>query len=452
MSRVLSNIDITNGVERVSLVSPASIPGNYNIMFPTTSGTAAQILKIQSGVLAFSDKTFPDNKFEIYDNLTPASRMSFSATNLASNTRTFTPVSSGDGVLPLRNPISRNILLGENLYALASANDITSLGNENSTTLTTGTSNTSIGSKSMKLSNSTGVTSIGYNALAGLLSGDGNTTLGASSLQSSVSSSNNISVGTNSMSLGNASGIDNIAIGASSLRDITTGNRNISIGRESLRLCTTDSDNISLGHRSLYSFNNNTSGSTSNISIGESELFSLVSGSNNIAVSSVSGGQAITSGTNNIILGGYNNLTSLNNTIAIDPLNAVKCTIAGISSQTSSGGTDVYITGGVAPTLGTIPSTIRKKNTVTPIDVTTSSKLYDVEIVSFYYNDDDTHRIQYGMIAEELVHVYPENVVFDQDGITPYAIMYNQFLALMIAELKRIKITSLSIENIAAGM
>ena len=68
-----------------------------------------------------------------------------------------------------------------------------------------------------------------------------------------------------------------------------------------------------------------------------------------------------------------------------------------------------------------------------------SSKLLQLRPVTYFYkpeNDDGSHLLQYGLIAEEVAEVYPEMVTRDKDG-QPESVMY-QFLApLLLSEVQK---------------
>jgi len=68
--------------------------------------------------------------------------------------------------------------------------------------------------------------------------------------------------------------------------------------------------------------------------------------------------------------------------------------------------------------------------------------------VQFTYKNDETNRLHYGLIAEEVEEVYPELVVHDKDGES-YSVRYHELPAMLLNELQKQnkRIQSLKLEN-----
>lgn len=78
----------------------------------------------------------------------------------------------------------------------------------------------------------------------------------------------------------------------------------------------------------------------------------------------------------------------------------------------------VFVNG--AGQLGTTTSSRRFKHQIADMGVE-SDVLMKLRPVAFYYKPelDETQTRQYGLVAEEVAHVAPQLVVFDQDGALP---------------------------------
>lgn len=116
----------------------------------------------------------------------------------------------------------------------------------------------------------------------------------------------------------------------------------------------------------------------------------------------------------------------------------------GISSlgmySTTVGATnrDVYVDN--TGVIGYVSSSIRYKENVKELD---SSRIYDLNPVSYTYKSDKTKSEQYGLIVEEVEKVMPELVSYDKEG-EPETVSYNKLIPLLLNEVKslneRIKI------------
>lgn len=473
---------ITNGTNYVELSAPDNIPASYTLTLPSADGASGSCLQTDGlGGLSFVNTSmFPDNTFEIYDNLNPLSIIKFTADALVGNTRAFSAPNS-DGVLPLYHGSATSIALGNVSYAVGSTNN-TSIGVDAGIAITTGTDNTLIGhSSGILLSSGVSNTLVGSNSGAALTSGGSNTFLGTSSGAATTLGSTNVAVGasalaanttgTDNVAIGNnandanTAGIGNISIGRNSLGALTSGSNNISIGTSSMLITTTSTENIAIGHLAMGAGNvsgsNNTSIGTSSLTaltsggnntcLGNSALSTLSTTSNNVAIGRNAGNT--TTGSNNIFIGsGVTNAGS--NRIQIGTQGTqTSCIIAGISGQVSSAGIAVLIN--ASGVLGTTTSSRRFKNTITPIDREISKKIYSLEPVSFYYNEDysDEHsssssssekpppRIQYGLIAEDVEEIFPEIIARENDSPDgkAYSIQYHLLQPLIIKELQSLR-------------
>lgn len=165
-------------------------------------------------------------------------------------------------------------------------------GNIN-TTQTLGAANTAVGQYSMAGgSRYTSANASDYN-----ITGVGNTALGAFSLRRITSGNINTGIGLYSLQSAQASSY-NTAVGGYTLKLNTTGNQNNAYGTFAMESNTSGSNNLAFGTRALR---DNTSGSN-NIAVGNSAMLSNTTGSNNIVIGTY-GFQGNQAGSGNIIIG-----------------------------------------------------------------------------------------------------------------------------------------------------
>jgi hypothetical protein len=195
-----------------------------------------------------------------------------------------------------------------------------------------------------------------------------------------------------------------------------------------------------------------TTGTGDNTGLGISALTALTSGVQNTAVGS-GAGSALTTGSNNTILG-YNTGTSTttgSNNIYIDGSGAAapanesstirvgsthtRCFIQGIDGVGLLGAA-VVVTG--AGQLGVLLSSERFKQEIVPLDDISSTRIYELNPVSFIYRSDGKNKRQYGFIAEDVYTKIPELVILDNDG-NPYSVRYDVVSVLLVKELQKHK-------------
>ena len=109
---------------------------------------------------------------------------------------------------------------------------------------------------------------------------------------------NNIGIGAYVFSNQDFNSSHNIALGHSSLKNVTTGHSNISIGTSSLIKTTTGKHNVAMGNSTLANITNG----DYNLAIGNDTLKTISSGSNNIAIGT-SSNSASSSSDSNISIG-----------------------------------------------------------------------------------------------------------------------------------------------------
>lgn len=272
-------------------------------------------------------------------------------------------------------------------------------------------------------------TGVGFDALE-VNSGNSNTAIGASGLSANTSGNNNVAVGSNSLSF-NATGSANTAIGTQSLLNNLIGSGNAGVGFSTLWSNTTGNDNAAVGENALFA---NTSGSE-NTAVGQSALAANTVGSSNIAIGYDADNQA-TSGSYNIEIGAQGYATD-SNTIRIgSSQNQTSTFIAGINGVNISVGSAVLINSNGQ--LGTAQSSLRYKKDIRDIG-DDSDRIMKLRPVMFRYRDaapDGSWPIQYGLIGEEVVHTFPELVVYGPDGEIQ-SVEYHELPALLLNELQK---------------
>ena len=146
---------------------------------------------------------------------------------------------------------------------------------------------------------------IGYNAGASATTGTSNTAVGASAYAqgSAATGSNNTAIGLQALA-SNTSASNNTAVGFNSLYNTTTGINNNALGYEAGKRLSTGSYNLFVGSRSGSTGLTALTGD-SNSCIGEGSGYYLEGAANGNTFLGQNSGSAVTTGTNNVILGRY---------------------------------------------------------------------------------------------------------------------------------------------------
>jgi len=342
------------------------------------------------------------------------------------------------------------------LLALSSGTYDTAVGYFSLLNNTTGSYNTALGAATLAFNTTAQEnTAIGAGALLSNTSGDSNTAIGATAMLFNTVGLQNTAVGASALSnniegylntaigweallhnIGNpqnTEGHDNTGVGASAMHDNTTGFENTAVGSSALYRNGVGMNNTALGFIALTA---NTSGNF-NTAIGSETLNHVTSGSNNVALGNVAGFN-LTTGDNNIDIGAdVQGVAGESNTIRIgdslpNTAGASACYIGGISGQTATAGTGVYID--ATGKLGTITSSARFKHDIKPMG-NTSETLLALKPVTFRYKKEiDAEQIpQFGLVAEDVEKTDPGLVVRDKEG-KPYSVRYDQVNAMLLNE------------------
>ena len=258
------------------------------------------------------------------------------------------------------------------------------------------------------------VTAIGAGAMSSLTTGGGNTAVGAEGLKALTTGSGNTAVGSLAMS-NMIIGGSNCAIGRRLLQTNTSGNQNVAVGSTAMSIHASGSNHLALGSAAL-----------SNLTIG----------SNNIVIGTNAGQNYTSSSSDNILIGNSGSAPGETGYIRIGSNSSQSHTfIAGIYSAVIPSGVNVVIDS--AGNMGTVVSSIRYKEDIHNMGHSTD-KLMKLRPVSFRYihaAEDGSKPLQYGLIAEEVEKVYPELVVYDNEGQIQ-GVQYHQLIPMLLNELK----------------
>jgi hypothetical protein len=273
---------------------------------------------------------------------------------------------------------------------------------------TTGSGNVAVGYQALVASSADHNVAVGYGSLRNNTTGAANTGLGDLTLFTNTTANGSTAVGFQALFLSNNN--DNTAVGNASLRNTTTGFNNTALGRATLAANDTGSGNTGLGVNALF---NNTTG-VGNTAVGQFAGFNLTTGNNNIDI----GNYGVAAESDTIRIGGGQTATY----------------IAGIAGATSAGGVAVFVDG--AGHLGTITSSARFKEDIQDIG-DGSSALMKLRPVRFHYKQDvDPSGSSHDLVAEEVAKVYPDLVVFDENG-QPQTVRYHFVNAMLLNEVQR---------------
>jgi hypothetical protein len=283
------------------------------------------------------------------------------------------------------------------------------LGYLNLSAITTGVRNVATGYAAMRFDTTGGYnTATGFEALYSNTTGSYNTAIGYGALIFNTVTSDNTAVGYEA--LFNCIGAVNTAVGYSALQVDTTGYANTAFGVVALGQCTTGQGNIAVGDNAGYQ---------------------IVTGNQNIDIGNdgVAGDGGV--GSLGVIRIGFSQ---------------THCFIAGIANSAISDGVGTVIVNS-AGQLGILPSSRRFKTDINPMG-TASSAIFALRPVTFRYNNlvdssggvdvstGQSHRIQYGLIAEDVEKVAPTLVTYDKEG-KPFTVNYSLLIPMLLNELQK---------------
>jgi hypothetical protein len=268
-------------------------------------------------------------------------------------------------------------------------------------------------------------TAEGDDALFSLIIGSDNTAIGFQALRNNTSGSFNAALGANALA-NNTTGSSNTASGVRALAN-NNGGANTATGIDSLGTNTFGSSNTAVGAGSLF---NNTTGDN-NTATGVDTLHSNTTGSDNIALG-VNAGFSVTSGSDNIDIGNRGRFNDSQTTRIGTRGTHTSTYVAGISGVSVPEGVGVIVD--TKGHLGTVVSSERFKDSITPMDKA-SEAILALKPVTFRYKKDlDPEGIpQFGLVAEQVEKVDPDLVARDEQG-KPYTVRYEAVNAMLLNE------------------
>jgi hypothetical protein len=316
-----------------------------------------------------------------------------------------------------------NLAIGYNaLMSNTSGAANTALGFANMSYNTIGSNNTAIGHQALQ-NNVIGISNVAVGSYA-LYANIGNRNLGIGhkALFSNTSGRENVSVGFES-NLANSVGIANVAVGNGALANNRAGSRAVAIGHGVMFYANAgevayDNLNTAVGFESMKGLGVYTNTFNLNSAVGAYTLKSLSTGSGN-AVLGYNAGAAITTGSNNTALGnqtiiaatinnasaiGYGASVSTDNTIKLgNALVTSVETVAAISASSFVTTSDSRLKRNIVP----LKEAGVVLNVLNPVSYQKRKNLVD----SAYTE------VEYGFIAQELQKVLPDLVKPRADGI-----------------------------------
>jgi len=331
-------------------------------------------------------------------------------------------------------------------------------------------------------------TALGQEALAnvtsGFLPGVSNTAVGSTALMFNTYGFSNTAIGANALR-NNTTGSYNTASGVGALFHNTTGTRNTASGDRALSFNTTGNKNTASGQRALY---HNTTG-TYNTASGHMSLYYNTTGSRNTASgfaaqhrnttglhNTASGYRALvnnTTGARNTALGSNagSNLTTGNDNIAIGNSGVAgegatirigtagthtRAFTAGIRGVTTVNANAIPVLVDSAGQLGTVSSSRRFKKDIADMGDATE-RLLELRPVVFRYKqeqelpDGGEVPLEYGLIAEEVAEIFPELVVYGEEG-QPFTVKYHLLSSMLLNEMKKMQMELTRLRGLEARL
>jgi hypothetical protein len=212
-----------------------------------------------------------------------------------------------------------------------------------------------------------------------------------------------------------------------------TGSQNVAMGLSALRRNTVGSSNTAIGFLTMYW---NTRG-RENVAVGREALIDNISGSRNVAIGTMAGTSWDT-GTYNIAIGAYTAGVSGEGFTTRIGRYQTRTFIAGIRGATTGVADAVNVVIDREGQLGTISSSARYKEDIRDMGGA-SDKLLQLRPVTFRYKEaykNGAKPLDYGLIAEEVAEVFPELVVYDENG-QPETVKYRLLSTLLLNELQK---------------
>jgi len=309
------------------------------------------------------------------------------------------------------------------LYSNSVGNDNSGFGFQTLNSVTNGVDNSAMGYRAL-LKNQTGNfnSAFGSGALTANTS-SWNSAFGFNALSRSTSGNENSAFGMAALEL-NVSGTSNAAFGYFALNSNESGGSNSAFGDFALAYHM-GSDNTGVGSNAMvYGTGND------NTAIGAYALGSNANGSSNIAVGYAAGADIV--GSHNIDIASSGS-SSDNGVIRIGTSSKqTKTFISGIENSKITGNA-VYVTS--SGQLGVLASSERYKDRIQTMGER-SDRMQLLRPVTFHLKSDPKGNVQYGLIAEEVVKIYPELVVRDETGKIQ-GVRYDELAPMLLNEMQK---------------
>ncbi len=229
--------------------------------------------------------------------------------------------------------------------------------------------------------------------------GSANTALGFAALQSATSGGSNTASGSDAAPFQHDRQLQH-GHGGNALDSNTTGDRSTASGYLALRSNTTGDRNIALGYRA---------------------------------------GSNLTTGNHNIEIGNTG-VAGEASTIRIGNSDHTRAFVAGIRGVTTGMANAIPVLVDSAGQLGTVSSSRRFKQEIADMGALTE-RLLELRPVVFRYKPEvqsGERPLEYGLIAEEVAEVFPELVVYDEEG-RPFTVKYHLLSSMLLNELQEVK-------------
>ena len=373
---------------------------------------------VSLGVEALSSSTTGSQntaigKSSMYFNTSGAYNTAIGSDALLLNTTGLYNTASGSAALSYNTTGSRNTATGLGaLLSNSTGNDNTSIGFHALYNQISANANTAIGAKALH-KNTFGInnTATGMSALELNTTGLNNTATGMNALKANTVANNNAAFGFEAL-FANTSGDANTAIGTRSLSASTSGFNNTAIGFEAMKLNVAGGFNTVLGSQALFS---QTLGNE-NTAIGTEALYALTNGGANTAIGR-GALSTLTNGTNNIGVGVGANVPSING-----------------SNQIRLGNANIAYFGCQVALSVTSDSRWKSDIKKTSLGLDFINKLNPV---SYTRKNDDSKKLEYGFIAQEMDATLNQldaknNGIITKDDAGMYSVRYNDLLAPMV--------------------
>jgi hypothetical protein len=274
-----------------------------------------------------------------------------------------------------------------------------------------------VGSGALQANTTAGSTAVGYQALTANTTGFFNTAVGYQALSVNTTGFSNTAVGYQALNT-NTCGRESTAIGYQALFSNTSGT-NTAIGAKTLYSNTIGTGNVGIGTEStpIGSLQLNTTGNF-NTAVGGGALNSITTGSSNLALGFLAGGTHTAGDTGNVDIsdGGALGVSHSIRIGATPPSGSAMttCYIGGISGVTiAPSGSGVFVNS--LGQLGTTNSSARYKENIVDFNVK-DNPILKFRVVNFNYKQDGLKEYQIGVIAEEVLPLFPELVILNKDG------------------------------------